>query len=137
MATAATNGAIILWDINKVGRKTGKQRLLKRDHRLTMARALERVINEHARAVNRICFQPDNGNILLSASQDGTMKCWVRRGRECNVGTQGHSHDRTFVMLAVVPNSGSRVNPNLSGMSNSTQLSTMNSQRPSKQVQSR
>lgn len=39
---------------------------------------LERVINDHARAVNRICFQPDNGNILLSASQDGTMKCWVR-----------------------------------------------------------
>ncbi|SAM02222.1 hypothetical protein [Absidia glauca] len=61
VATAATNGAIILWDINKVGRKT------------------ERVINEHARAVNRICFQPDNGNILLSASQDGTMKCWDLR----------------------------------------------------------
>ncbi|ORZ13986.1 WD40-repeat-containing domain protein [Absidia repens] len=58
VATAATNGAIILWDINKVGRKT------------------ERVINEHSRAVNRICFQPDNGNVLLSASQDGTMKCW-------------------------------------------------------------
>ncbi|KAI8076853.1 WD40-repeat-containing domain protein [Halteromyces radiatus] len=61
VATAATNGAIILWDINKVGRKT------------------ERVINEHSRAVNRICFQPDNGNILLSASQDGTMKCWDLR----------------------------------------------------------
>lgn len=39
---------------------------------------LERVITEHTRAVNRICFQPDNGNILLSASQDGNMKCWVR-----------------------------------------------------------
>jgi WD40 repeat protein len=38
---------------------------------------LERVIAEHSRAVNRICFQPDNGNVLLSASQDGTMKCWV------------------------------------------------------------
>ncbi|KAI8969296.1 WD40-repeat-containing domain protein [Mycotypha africana] len=58
VATAATNGTIILWDLNKVGRKA------------------ERVIAEHARAVNRITFQPDNGNILLSASQDGTMKCW-------------------------------------------------------------
>ncbi|KAI8054842.1 WD40-repeat-containing domain protein [Thamnidium elegans] len=58
VATAATNGAIILWDLNKIGRKA------------------ERVITEHTRAVNRICFQPDNGNILLSASQDGTMKCW-------------------------------------------------------------
>ncbi|KAI8072162.1 WD40-repeat-containing domain protein [Gilbertella persicaria] len=36
--------------------------------------ALERVITEHSRAVNRICFQPDNGNILLSASQDGGNK---------------------------------------------------------------
>ncbi|KAI8989271.1 WD40-repeat-containing domain protein [Pilobolus umbonatus] len=58
IATAATNGAIILWDLNKIGRKT------------------ERIITEHSRAVNRICFQPENGNILLSASQDGTMKCW-------------------------------------------------------------
>ncbi|KAL9547640.1 hypothetical protein PS6_007035 [Mucor atramentarius] len=58
VATAATNGAIILWDLNKIGRKA------------------ERVITEHSRAVNRICFQPDNGNILLSASQDGMMKCW-------------------------------------------------------------
>lgn len=38
---------------------------------------IERVITEHSRAVNRICFQPENGNILLSASQDGMMKCWV------------------------------------------------------------
>ncbi|CEI94287.1 hypothetical protein RMCBS344292_08499 [Rhizopus microsporus] len=58
VATAATNGAIILWDLHKVGRKS------------------ERVITEHSRAVNRISFQPDNGNILLSASQDGLMKCW-------------------------------------------------------------
>ncbi|KAI9249009.1 WD40-repeat-containing domain protein [Sporodiniella umbellata] len=58
VATAATNGAIILWDLNKVGRKS------------------ERVITEHSRAVNRISFQPENGNILLSASQDGLMKCW-------------------------------------------------------------
>ncbi|KAG0749967.1 hypothetical protein G6F57_004287 [Rhizopus arrhizus] len=58
VATAATNGAIILWDLNKVGRKS------------------ERVITEHSRAVNRISFQPENGNILLSASQDGMMKCW-------------------------------------------------------------
>ncbi|KAI8377284.1 WD40-repeat-containing domain protein [Blakeslea trispora] len=58
VATAATNGAIIIWDLNRIGKKA------------------ERVITEHSRAVNRICFQSDNGNILLSASQDGTMKCW-------------------------------------------------------------
>lgn len=44
---------------------------------ITLYTIKERVITEHSRAVNRISFQPDNGNILLSASQDGMMKCWV------------------------------------------------------------
>ncbi|ORX49056.1 WD40 repeat-like protein [Hesseltinella vesiculosa] len=61
IATAATNGSILIWDIYRVGRK------------------VDRIINEHARAVNRICFQPENGHILLSASQDGTMRCWDLR----------------------------------------------------------
>ncbi|KAI9322547.1 WD40-repeat-containing domain protein [Dichotomocladium elegans] len=62
IATAATSGAIVLWDIN---RTTGKR--------------AERVISEHSRAVNRVCFQPDSGHVLLSASQDGTMKGWDLR----------------------------------------------------------
>ncbi|KAG2177202.1 hypothetical protein INT43_007859 [Umbelopsis isabellina] len=61
IATAATNGAIIIWDLNKSGRKT------------------DRVISEHSRAVNRVCFQPNNGYILLSASQDGNIKAWDLR----------------------------------------------------------
>ncbi|KAI8379573.1 WD40-repeat-containing domain protein [Radiomyces spectabilis] len=67
IATAAANGAIVLWDLNKIGRK------------------VDRVITEHTRVVNRVCFQPENGNILLSASQDGTMKCWDLR--ESNRGS--------------------------------------------------
>lgn len=51
----------MLWDVS---RATGRSRA-------------ERVITEHTRAVNRLSFQPENGNILLSASQDGSMKCWV------------------------------------------------------------
>ncbi|CAO3678190.1 unnamed protein product [Umbelopsis vinacea] len=61
IATAATNGAIIIWDLNKTGRKT------------------DRVISEHTRAVNRVCFQPNNGYVLLSASQDGNIKAWDLR----------------------------------------------------------
>ncbi|KAJ8653917.1 hypothetical protein O0I10_010365 [Lichtheimia ornata] len=62
VVTAATNGSIVLWDINKA---TGRR--------------AERMINEHSRSVNRVCFQPENGHILLSASQDGTMRCWDLR----------------------------------------------------------
>ncbi|CAI2171753.1 15599_t:CDS:10 [Funneliformis geosporum] len=59
IATAATNGSIIIWDIGN-----------------------DRKITEHSRAVNRICFSPTNGLILLSASQDYTMKLWDLREPE-------------------------------------------------------
>ncbi|CAG8490708.1 5101_t:CDS:10 [Diversispora eburnea] len=36
-------------------------------------------LSEHRRAVNRICFNPSQGSMLLSASHDGTMKLWDLR----------------------------------------------------------
>ncbi|KNE56400.1 hypothetical protein AMAG_02209 [Allomyces macrogynus ATCC 38327] len=67
VATAATNGAIVIWDLNKPGQK------------------MERVINEHTRAVNRIVFHPTDPIKLLSASQDGSMKLWDLRARAAAV----------------------------------------------------
>jgi WD40 repeat protein len=43
-----------------------------------MTLILERVITEHARAVNRISCAPAASSLLVSASQDGTMRIWVR-----------------------------------------------------------
>ncbi|KAI9143812.1 WD40-repeat-containing domain protein, partial [Paraphysoderma sedebokerense] len=63
IATAATNGAIVIWDLQKPGQK------------------LERVINEHTRAVNRVTFHPTEPILLLSASQDGTLKLWDLRAK--------------------------------------------------------
>lgn len=40
---------------------------------------LERIITEHQRAVNRVAFHPTEPALLLSASQDGTMKIWDLR----------------------------------------------------------
>lgn len=37
----------------------------------------ELVFNDHKRTVNRIQFHPVESNLLLSGSQDGTMKCFV------------------------------------------------------------
>lgn len=39
--------------------------------------ALELVFNEHKRTVNRIKFHPVESSLLLSAGQDGTMRCFV------------------------------------------------------------
>jgi hypothetical protein len=38
---------------------------------------VELVFSEHKRTVNRIKFHPVESSLLLSAGQDGTMKCFV------------------------------------------------------------
>ncbi|RKP05167.1 WD40-repeat-containing domain protein, partial [Thamnocephalis sphaerospora] len=62
IATAATNGSIVIWDLTR-----------------TRQKLQERIISEHARAVNRICGGPPGSGLLLSASQDGTMRVWDLR----------------------------------------------------------
>lgn len=57
LATAAGNGAVILWNLNKITKQ--KQ---------------ETIFYDHKRTVNRIQFHPYEKDVLLSGSQDGTMK---------------------------------------------------------------
>ncbi|KAJ9065217.1 SEA (Seh1-associated) complex subunit [Entomophthora muscae] len=64
LATAATNGTVVLWDLNKTGQK------------------IERLITEHTRAVHRVKFHPATGTTLFSASQDGTLKAWDVRTKD-------------------------------------------------------
>lgn len=45
------------------------------------AQKLDRVISEHTRAVNRVHFHPNDSYLLLSGSQDGTIKMWDLRTR--------------------------------------------------------
>ncbi|XP_064455618.1 GATOR2 complex protein WDR24-like isoform X2 [Ornithodoros turicata] len=65
LATAATNGAVVTWNLNKSSRS--KQ---------------DMVFQDHKRTVNKVCFHPTEPNILLSGSQDGTMKIFDIRKRE-------------------------------------------------------
>lgn len=60
IATACTNGTIFIYD-TKEGLK------------------LVRTFKEHARAVHRLAFNFANGNLLLSACQDGSMKLFDLR----------------------------------------------------------
>lgn len=41
------------------------------------SRSTERVLNGHRRAANRICWHTTEWNVLISGSQDGTIKLWV------------------------------------------------------------
>lgn len=65
LATAATNGAVVVWNLNKQGRS-------KQDH----------VFNDHTRTVNKVNFHITEASLLISGSQDGTMKCFDLRIKE-------------------------------------------------------
>ncbi|RKP14630.1 WD40-repeat-containing domain protein [Piptocephalis cylindrospora] len=65
VVTAATNGAIVLWDLNRPSQ-----------------RLVEAVMQGHSRAVSRLATLSCGIPILLSASLDGTVKLWdLRDGR--------------------------------------------------------
>lgn len=59
LATAATNGVISIWDLSKFGRQ--KQLL---------------TYTEHERTAHTVTFHPTEQALLLSGSQDGTIKCF-------------------------------------------------------------
>lgn len=60
IATAATSGKVILYDVNRTG--------------VELAR-----LHEHHRQVHKLAFDPHAGYLLLSGSQDGTVRLWDLR----------------------------------------------------------
>ncbi|KAF9180960.1 WD repeat-containing protein 24 [Haplosporangium sp. Z 11] len=63
IATIGTNGPIVIWNIGTHNK-------------------IDRTIKEHTRSVNRICFSPQDPNLLLSASSDSTVRLWDLRVRD-------------------------------------------------------
>jgi WD40 repeat protein len=80
IVTAATNGAIVVWDLSRgSGHKQGKPRYF-----ILILNTLYpvRVMAEHSRSVNRVAFHPSEAGNLISASQDGTMRIWDLRTKD-------------------------------------------------------
>ncbi|GBN98015.1 GATOR complex protein WDR24 [Araneus ventricosus] len=63
LATAATNGSVVTWNLNSS---------LKQDMKF----------QDHKRTVNKVCFHTTEPHLLLSGSQDGTMKLFDLRKKE-------------------------------------------------------
>ncbi|KAF2494297.1 hypothetical protein BU16DRAFT_528417 [Lophium mytilinum] len=68
IATAATNGKVILYDLNRAG--------------MELAR-----LHEHHRQVHKVAFNPHQGYLLLSGSQDATVRLWDLRDMRKDVMT--------------------------------------------------
>ncbi|KNC83575.1 hypothetical protein SARC_04180 [Sphaeroforma arctica JP610] len=68
IATAASNGAIVLWDLN-----------------LADVKKTARIIKEHGRSVHRVRFNALEHHMLLSGSQDGSMKLWDLRTKNNHI----------------------------------------------------
>ena len=68
IATGATNGAVVLWNLSKNTR--AKQ---------------EHVFPNHQRTVHKVVFHPTDPSILLSGSQDGTVKHFDLRSKEARM----------------------------------------------------
>ena len=60
IAVAAANGQIAIYDINRTGVESGR-------------------LHEHVRQVHRVAFNPHQGALLLSGSQDATVRLWDLR----------------------------------------------------------
>jgi len=65
IASAAGNGVIIVWDLNKVNES-------KKDH----------IYRHHYRYVNKLCFHPTDSSLLISCCQDGNMNCFDIRKKD-------------------------------------------------------
>ncbi|XP_014208732.1 GATOR complex protein WDR24 [Copidosoma floridanum] len=65
LATASTNGVILIWDMNRGSRS--KQKCM---------------FSEHTRTVNKINFHATEPSWLISGSQDGTIKCFDFRSKD-------------------------------------------------------
>lgn len=70
LATSATNGAVSIWDINKFGRNKQLN-----------------VYHDHERTTHAVTFHQTDPTLLLSASQDSTLKLFDLREKSSCVST--------------------------------------------------
>lgn len=85
IATAATNGAVVVWDITPSGgggTTSGRAAISTKKKRRKTKKGQRLLLKEHSGTVNRLCWHPFpqiHPELLLSASQDSSIKLWDTR----------------------------------------------------------
>ena len=70
LASGATNGAVVIWNLQ-----------------LNKRMKMNSCYTDHKRTVNKVCFHPNDGNLLISGSQDGRMNLFDLRVKEKAIST--------------------------------------------------
>lgn len=89
VAVAASNGVVVIWNakqllfsepakLSAIGAR-GQARAGAAFPNTQFHQQPEGIINQHLRAVNSLAWHPKRAGLLLTASQDGTVKLWERR----------------------------------------------------------
>jgi len=98
IAAAGSNGTVVVWNASRLcspneiedavsqpANSTAEGRNWYKQHNAVSASSMayqpEAILSEHTRAVNRLVFNPNPrcSGLLLTASQDATVKLWERR----------------------------------------------------------
>ena len=84
IAASASNGVVVIWQAQKLMNTNISDNSdqynsgWKRSNDSGMGQP-EAILSEHSRAVNRLAWHPTKFGMLLTASQDSTIKLWDRR----------------------------------------------------------
>lgn len=70
LASGATNGAVVIWNLQ-----------------LNKRMKMNSFYTDHKRTVNKVCFHPNDGNLLISGSQDGRMNLFDLRVKDKAIST--------------------------------------------------
>jgi hypothetical protein len=84
-AAALNNGGVAVWDVAHQGSWSGALSSASKLKSLSLHDRSEKLLTEHQRTVNRICWHPTDPHVMLSCSMDNTVKMWDKRvtGRYC------------------------------------------------------
>ena len=84
IAASASNGVVVVWQAQQLiqtdtsGNTEQDSNGWKRSNTNASIGQPEAILNDHSRAVNKLAWHPTRFGILLTASQDSTVKLWDR-----------------------------------------------------------
>ncbi|CAM9369862.1 unnamed protein product [Chrysoparadoxa australica] len=102
VAGGLKNGGVIVWDLQaerkvsesgtssaagSAGKMLGASMRSRIGSSIGGGAETAKIMVEHQRAVNCVCWHPSEANLLLSGSMDNTIKLWDRRGRSYSCQT--------------------------------------------------